>query len=752
MIRVFLVCLFCCGLVAAQEDAKALDPNTPPGERQFLIRTALEAEGGAKRFAGYVGRTGVDPAIKHQIVEELFDAPNRYRDIKRAARNFEPIVLLLLGTDKNGGQQVPSLLAGQVARLIQRATWDAGNATDLLEELGRVVNGKHPGEARADLRRAAAIALSLIPHRSAVIAMVTLWGRAKSPAVERECRARVQNVLPADNARKAERILRRHPLATYFDLRKLATDELRHEIATLNRYKRDVLEDADAQRCFAVLGSEDDDGRRAVAARLVKLVKEGQLAPYKPGEFTDKLLAVIAREDRQGLPDVAGNLITALKGLLNGDKKSPLLQEARFGVLLRTLELFAKKDETWKAAALACVELLGSLPNDTGQPLVAFAGRSPVAAVRSAAVDGLGSLARAGKGLSTFIGSRLAALLISEKDQKVLGRLLFNLKDAPVEAARTPIQALLNGGKLSATDTRYCIQIFGQLSSRESLDTLLALAQKGEERVRLDAVRLGLLARKNTVEERKEVLLALAKMVLDDKQALALRSGIVKALAATRDRTVYDLLERFSKVEALKQAADDGKLALAERLARDPQEIDDLRVATRALAERIGGDPKRLEALAAAILLAGKKKGYTTGAARYHHAKAQQALRKEIKFEELRRYYKEAVDNAAADSLAPELHVRLCADYKDLLLKHLPKDKQALLEVIKCLKRLAALSDKEPSKAAAYLLEAARVATDSLKDRTQADALLAAAEKKGAEQAALAEIRKRIDALPKKPG
>ena len=76
MIRVFLVCLFCCSHAAAQEDAKALDPNTPPGERQFLIRTALEADepytpGHSYRVAKYAVRIGKSLGMQEQELEIL---------------------------------------------------------------------------------------------------------------------------------------------------------------------------------------------------------------------------------------------------------------------------------------------------------------------------------------------------------------------------------------------------------------------------------------------------------------------------------------------------------------------------------------------------------------------------------------------------------------------------------------------------------------------------------------------------------
>jgi hypothetical protein len=729
MRRTSIVLLALSALLGAQAVDPAIDPNTAPSERQQLQKVLAGTDEGAAQLAAYLRDPAVDPAVKHEIVDVFFGE-------EKAVKHVDAIIQLLVdGNDK---------LHKQVARRIKSVVKDPVRALALLNLL--VDLGLHHKDGK--LRLAAVRALSYFPLRQAVERVVDIWGKDKDESVRAECKRVLKYVLLTETPAEARAKLKRYEHHTYLDLRDLVIDAVLAENELLKTYKQMVLRSAHAERCFEVLDGEDVSGHRVVAARLQQLAKESQFKPLDADQFTERILGAFAAQRDLGDPQVVTSLLLTLKELTAGGEKSPLRKNERIGKLFKLLRPMVTKGEGWDAAGVASVELLGALGTGAASDLVSFAG-SAHDAVRKAAIDKLGRLAREGTDERDFVGRSLAGLLAKEKSPEVRKQLLFNLVSAPVEQARAPVVALLAKGELSTAEVKNCIEILRALESDESLDALLALVKgEREEKLRLFAVAEGLLARKSTPGQLGRILAELSAIASSDKQPDGLRTGIVAALGERGGREAYAVLHTLEDVKDLADASATAKLALAERLVESAKVQEDLKVATRALAERAGGDLAKLEKLALAILAAGKERKIRVGNARYLRAKLYQA-REDRAEPEVRRLLREAVEGAQEDMLDSDLQIALCEEFKTLLLMGKP-DQQSLLDAIKCLERLAELlANEQQAKAAGYLLEAATIATDRLKDRVRAEALLKAAEAKGAEAAQVADIRKRVDALPK---
>lgn len=731
MRRVVMVLLLVVGS-SAQDDDAALNPDTPPGDRQELIREAVSTPEGAARMAKHLEDPKVHAAIKHQIVEELFDA-------NKAIAHLESITLLLLGDGR---------LARQVRWMFRRAADDPAVAGGLMKRLQTVVDGTNKRAKDVRVRQATAVGLSLIASVDAVRLIIDLWASAKDPVVKAECQRRVTYIIPAvGTPGAAHDYLTLRSRYTYWDLRDDAQRYLRAEIDRLKHYKKVVLSDVNARECFEFLDGSDAEAKRTVSKRLVELAKQKQFAPLEVNAFADGLLHALEIERND--PDVVASLVSALKVLLNGGK-SPLADPKRMERLVAAVRPVAARPDHWATAGLACVELLFVLGGESAANLAPFAG-ARAAAVRSAAVDKLGSLARQRAELRGYIGGEFARRLVTENDAGVRRRLLFNLIDAPVDEALPSLEKLLVGGKLTPAEVEYGVEVLGKLRSAESLQTLLKLARGGpDERVRLTAVRMGLLARRVSPEENTEILKAIEAMALSDKEPIPIRQGLIKALGDAGGREAYEVLDRIGRIEALREDVGRAKLAIAERLAKNARGLDDLRVAARALHEFAGGEFAALDRLAQTIFKTAAERKLKTEATRLYHARLY-ATRTDVKRSEVLAIYKDAADNASTDGLSHELRAELCTEYKTLLLKPPAKPTQAdLAEAIACLNKLAELAGKNDAEAAVHLLEAAGIAI-RLKDRQVAEQLLAQAEKKGAAAERVEALRKAIAALPKKP-
>ncbi|MHC4957081.1 MAG: hypothetical protein ACYTGN_01800 [Planctomycetota bacterium] len=739
MRSVLIVLSLCC--IASAQDREALDPNTPTGTRQKLIAEAVKTVEGAARFAEYLGDPAIDRTIKHQIVEELFHA-------RQEIAHIEAIIVLMLGDDTK--------LAGQVAWLIGDAATEKSRALALLEPLGAIADGTHPKAEQAGMLEAAVLALSQIPQRRAVEMMVDVWARTTNDAVREACRLAVRDVLLADTPAQASEQLRHNAHLSYYRLRKLVTDDLRRRYESVRKHKLTVIRNANAKDSLADLAGSEVEERREIGKRLEQLGAKGEFAPLEKPAFVDGVYKALKAELAGGDAQTAASLLRTLRPFA-ADEKGPFTAAPAREELFAALRALAGRRETKEAAGVA-VELLGAFGNQAATHLEPFAAVGNDDDVRVHAIDKLGALARQDTAMRHLVGTKLAKLLAEEQAQKVRVALLFSLMRAPVDAVRPQIAALLEAGKLSPRETEYCIDILRQLGAPEDPNDpthpvvqLLKLTKSGADRTRMYAVR-GLLGRKAEAAERAAIYAEVERLALDAKQPEDIRTGVVTAFGAHGDRSAYDVLTRLGKSAGLAAAATAAKLELAQRLASQPKERDDLRTAIRVLREGVegidsGGDPVKLAALGNAILAAGKARNMRAEGTRYYLAQLYRSQKDHTpqRFEQL---LADAAAQADDDQAPPDVQFRICNEYTELLLKG-KRDQQALSKAIDCLRKLAKLSAAEQPKAAAFMLKAAEIATD-LEDRTQAEELLEKAKGLGAEDTLVAALRKRVDALPKK--
>jgi hypothetical protein len=735
--RLGLFLLSLCTLAYAQ-DKLALDPNTPTGTRQKLIADAVKTDPGAARFAEHLADPGIDKTIKHQIAEELFRA-------RKEIAHLESIIVLLLSDHTQ--------LAGQVAWLIEDAAEEKSRALALLEPLGAIVDGTHPKAEQAGMVEAAVIALSQIPQRRAVEMMVDVWARTTDDAVREACRLAVRDVLMAKTPAQAREQLRYHSHLSYNRLRKLVTDDLRRRWENALKHKLRAISSANAETCFKDLSDSDVEARREYGKRLEELGAKGAYAPLDKATFTQKIFEAFKAELAAGDPATAASLLRTL-GPLAADAKGPFAVVKARDELFAALHPLAARPDMKEAAGVA-VELLGVFGEAAATHLEPFAAPGNDDDVRVQAIDKLGALARQKEAMRHFVGTKLAKLLANEKTQKVRVALLFSLIGAPVDAVRPLIAARLDAGDLSPREVEYCIDILRQLDTPEDpadptspVTQLLKLAGAGPERIRISAVQ-GLLGRKGDEKERAAIYAEIELLARDEKQPETFRNAVVAAFGANGDRGAYDVLAHLGKAAELAPAVEEAKLALAQRLASQPKGKADLRTAIRVLKEGVegGGDPVKLTALGNAILAGGKARNIPVEGTRYYLALLYRS-QKDHTPQRLLQLLADAADQVEKDEPPAEVQFKIHNEYKDLLLKDKPGT-QAQRKAIECLKKLAALSAADQAKAAAFVLQAAGIATD-LEDRAQAEELLEKAKGLGAEDALVAALRKRVNALPKK--
>ena len=720
---------------------QALDKRLGPIKRLELLDQIIKA-GGVDALA----RRGLDPnldaEVVHAVVDKLFATDN-------AVAYIEPIIRLLLSDNE--------ALREKIARRIQQAAEEPATAKKLQDPLDKIANAEVTDKAHKDaqLRIAAVRALRQIPQRKAVRSIVNAWQHDEDETVQAECKTALANVLVPRTAEAANAYLNDNSHLTYRDLRDKVFEAQRKRIIELGKFQIAALKHADAKRCFEVLSGGTEEGRQIAAERLTTLVKQRQFG-MKPDEFVTKALAAFARaRDRDLDPVVAAGVIRVLKELMQGGDKAPLRGEKAREDLFKALRPLTQKGPKWNHASLAAVDLLGSLVVPAARHLVAFARDSEKNPdVRKAAVNKLGSLARLGTEEREFVGDALAKLLEQEKAPEVRRQILFTLKSAPVETAIGPIQALIKSnrekpGAISDSEVEYCIEILRQLASEAAFNELLAQSKKPtKEAFRIYAIREGLLMRKTTADEEKEILATLEAMALAADESPALKKAIVVALGERGTGAAYPLLRKFGADAALAGDAAVAIRALVERFAKTPKGVE---IAMQAVRDR-ALDGEALDKLIRAIIATCENAKPPRGAAdmRYRRAILFHEKHKDSEDEQVRadlaRLLKETVKLAEKDGLTKDLHADACERYKTLLLLggQTPENQR---DAIDCLVTLAKLAGEEKAKAAAHYLEATDIAV-KLKDRATAEMLYTKAKESGAEATALAKLDERIKALP----
>jgi hypothetical protein len=759
MLRALPVVAISCAVAYAQTADVNLErvrsPKTSPSERMRLIEQMVQTDAGIDALARGALDATTDPEVVHMVVDQLL-ASGKF------ARALARVCLLLLDESRPA-------LAGKVRLRIERAAEDARLGPELRERLRRLAEGQEP-EAAGDpaVRVAAVRALSRAPHRDALAAIVSVWLRDASPDVKAECRNAVAHVL-AEAPEEAWARLARHPDWTYGDFLRDRLETLQRENEELHRrydaLLREKLDRAEPDALLAELEQGTAEGRMIAAAQLAKRILANELPKPRAEEFARRIAERFAAELAAGpLDGILGHLAEALAHLAGGQPPSPFEKGADAPALLAAVQAAQLSVLESTPVGEACVRVLGVVPGVEAQALLmrlAQDAKAPV--VRLKAVRGLLARARASAESRDPIGRKLAELLATETEPRVVEGVLEALLEVPEETALEPIRAILSGAREhSATALQDGIAVLRRLKSRGALDALLAVAASHPKpEVRVLAVAEGILPRAFASEaEEAEAMRAVAALANDEAQPAEVRKAIIGTLGEKGGRGAVRALEALSAAEGLSDAerewATGAQFALAERLATPsgtPVPAADLAAALRLLSALRDREPAaRVAALAERIAAAADQAQLPAGSARAIHALAFDRIEDRAPGEALRKFA-EAADAAAADGVDPEIERRLLLRYRALLGSEPGASAESYLRSMRASRRLAELSGDDVEAAAAHLGEALRAAVRA-KNRPQAQECYARMEALGLDAARLLEWKRLLDSLeaPAAPG
>jgi hypothetical protein len=716
MRRALLVALALHSAAAAQsvDDwiEQAIDPRTAPGERAEVLKRVEKTKEGLDKLAA----RGLNPAAPAEPVHAAVETLLRAQDYRPY---LEPVCRLLL-EDRH---------RENVLRRIQ-AVGDSDRWKDLLNGCAEIARNSVDPERR----RAALIALSVIPRRGAIDVIVDVGLASADEQVRKVASDYVQRLF-GRTLKEAAAYLQTHKLDTYNDFQNRRIDELLAEKAEYAARIREWLAEAPAPRAFLEL-EKGGQFRVFAAERVRSIAKEN--GNGEPTEFARRVFDAVAAElDRAPAdPAVLEALVDTLT-LFARDATGPLLQVRKPREVRDKLVRVATVAGGGEKLGQAAVGLLGVV-DDEGTALVEFAEKYPVVDVRKQAIQQLGQLARASEKASGWIGLKLAELLARFTAEPALrGQILSLLTERYVPLSDKPFDvvgaasAYLEQGatpELSDAELRDCAMILGRKRTDDVKKLLTRVASThAKVQVRKYAVEEALLPWARTDETIHADLKALV-LAPAAEQPVEARKVVIEALGRKGGRrsaqTLKELEESKELLPELLPFVREAKLQLLRRLLTErdaatgdaPEErAKDLEAAAalleqamaRAEQENATADVERLEKLADQVVRAADTAKRPAGTARYRLAWISQRLPPDkVKEEDILRRYDEAATKAVADSLPAALREGMLNEYRKLLTQGSPKPGQ-LEKAAACAKDLGQVAEgqKDPQKAAMYYLD-----------------------------------------------
>lgn len=752
---------------------RILSPKSSPTERSAFLDQILKDDAGAEALS----KRGLDPALEpeilHAVVDKLFTT-GRY------APRLGRIVFLLV----QGSPEVQRNVRTRIQRVAEQP--DQGPA--LRQRLREVAEGKSAdASGNGRVRLGAVRALSCVPHRDALEAIVAV-GRADADRdVQAACRAAIGDVFPTDDLERAEFLLRAGERITwsYADFLLDRARTLRREYDAVSREYREslrqVLRSRGALFAFETLEKGNAYAREVAAERLARIALDGDFKEVPQDKFAEGILrafraAVQASRRDGGDPSLAHLLDTmALLGAGAADA-APLWKAVPAPRLLEEMQTLTDTLAEDPEAGLAAVRLI-SVFGDPGIGLLrSFGEGARVAQVRERAGRALADRARDNPGIKEVVGRHLVDLLLRERDGGVRNALLQALREAPVEQAIDPVQQILFpdpadprslplGAGLAARAPDYCMAILKQLPSARAFDLLVRGANEHARAEVRRAAMEALLQRGAALGDEtaaREGIEAVTGIALNPNLPIQGRADAVAVLADLGTRDASAAIEAIRAAEALPpelaSAVRGAMYRLAEKLcdskavgAEGRADFDEAKKLLRLVAE--SESPERLVALARRIAEGADARSLPAGSARAILARAFRGL-PDADAAEVRRLHGAAADRAASDGLTPAQEIELLREYRALIPQESAEEADSLA-LLRCAERLGELSSEDAAAASGYYLDAAETAVRRLRDREAAERNLESAERSGAATGASAErlraLRAAAEALPRRP-
>ncbi len=734
---------------------KLLSAKTAPSERTSVIDALLQTDAGIDA----VGKQCLDPAREEEIVHL---AVERMLATGKYGRWLGRICLLL-----DAGEPETSL-GLKVRTRFEKSAEDAKVGSELRRRLRELAEGLAPDSGGdAKVRAAAVRALALVPHREAVAAIVAVWQKDAAPEVRDECRRTTENVLPVATAEEAIAFLAARATWSYADLIRYTNAVVRKERDNLrgkyNTVLRETLEKAGPDRLVGELETGDAEGKAVASAQLRERIVSGvfgKLPAPRQEELARRLIARFEAEAASSGPGerVVVDLSECLALLANGAAQGLLWRVTEPARLLAVLDAAYAASPRSAGVAEACVRLLGVVPGFGAQALLGrISHEAPQADVRIKGVRALRERARSAPEAQDAIGRRLAELLASESDPRVIEEaILVALLEQAVEQAHDPVRAILTGTKeYSVTALQDCIAILRKIGTRQALETLLKVAEEDPRpALRIYAVGEGLLPRDYASPENEAFALdVIARLVRSPEQSPEVRRAVIEKLGERGRRGAARILDQLRIApdlsEADRAAAVGAQFKLAERLATPGTAgvaAPDFDRAVQILeALRDDDPPDRLVALADRLVKSADQFKLLAGSARCIRALAF-ARRTERKLDEALRHFEEAADRAQLDGCREAEEARMLTAFRDLLRGAAEQDEARWDRAARCSERLAELAGEEAAEALPRRLDAVNESVRA-RNRERAGKNLDAARALGADTARLDELARAIEAL-----
>ncbi|MGQ0613418.1 MAG: hypothetical protein ACT4PV_06760 [Planctomycetaceae bacterium] len=759
MVRALLPLLFLAATARAQGVEvlvdKLLSGKTAPSERVSVIDALLQTDAGIDA----VGKQCLDPTREEEIVHL---AVERMLATGKSGRWLGRICLLL-----DAGETETSLGA-KVRTRVEKSAEDPKVGQDLRRRLRELAEGLAPDSGGdAKVRAAAVRALALAPHREAVVAIVQVWQRDAAPEVRDECRRATENVLPVATAEEASLFLSARATWSYADLIRYTNSVVRKDRdrfrAKYNTVLSETLENAGPERLLGELETDDSEGKALAAAQLKGRIRSGvfgKLPPPRQEELARRLIARFEAEVASHGTSASAvvDLSECLAILGNGAAQGVLWRVTEPARLLDVLDAAYAASPRSAGVAEACVRLLGVIPGFGAQALLGrISQEAPEAEVRIKGVRALRERARSAPEAQDAVGRRLAELLASESDPRVIEEaILVALLEQPVEQAHDPVRALLTGSKeYSVTALQDCIVILRKIGTRQALETLLKVAEEDPRpALRTHAVAEGLLPRDYASPENEAFAMdGIARLVRSPEQSPEVRRAVIEKLGERGRRGAARILEQFRSApelnEADRAAVVTAQFKLAERLATPGTAgvaAPDFDRAVQIL-ESLRDDepPDRLVALADRLVKSGDQFKLLSGSARCIRALAF-ARRAEPKLDEALRYFEEAADRAQLDGCREAEEARMLTAFLEFLRGVAEQDEARWDRAARCSERLAELAGEDTAEALPRRLAAVNEAIRA-RNRDRAAKNLEAARALGGDTARLDDLARAIEAL-----
>jgi len=731
---------------------EVLDPTTDQLRRAELLERIAQA-GELDGLAPGLAPEG-DPEVVHGIVSTLFKH-GAYED------HLDRICALVLQDAHR------SKMLARIDDLGQHPE----KGGPLLAGLVAIGSGKTAAaSSNADLRRAAVIALGVVPQRAALEAIVEIGLNDAEESVRAECRVLVRKYLGAATLEAARRLLATNRHRSYFDLLRAHIEAQEREITRLREVERRQLERATAAEALDALRNGDLDSRRNASARLRALAETGPGEQMSPTEFAKQVFDGFRLVRASDVRDAATvtNLVEGLQKLAGEalwraiPKRETVLEELR--PLARDAG-FGANDKERRQVGFACVRLLDEIGEPAQNALVEFAESYPHTEVRAVAIQTLGSFARRFQSSGDHVGRSLARLLErGEEDPTVRRQILSTLilKQVPVGKAYETIRAYLvppdpeAAPELTESEVNDCVAILAQVGTEQAFTTLLDVSREHARfDVRRAAIETGLLPWAARNGREPAILEHLKELALSADQPDGVRLGVIEALGRRGTRNAHATLTEIAGTDGLdavyRAAVSSAKLELAARMVAT-KAAEDLRSAVAILDEELAGAEgeqlKRLEKLARDVVKGGDERNLPVGVARYRLA---QILRKRFpdRRADVLALFEDAATRAGTDQLPDPVLAVLLKEYCPLLTED-ENDKAAYTRAFKWCTRLAELTASDKAEQARHLAQAAKCAL-VLRKREEGLQLVRRAEEAPLDEAQrerLARLKAELEKLP----